>query len=432
MALKMLSKDGFYGWTNLAVMFFFNIALMPMLMSFSYFLPFWNRDFGWNLGTASLAQTISIILSGVTAPLVAVFIMKRGTRRAIVIGNTLSVVGLIMLAYQNHIWQLFLGVGVFLGLGMSLGGMLAMMTVTNNWFIMKRTAALSISMASMGFSGILVNPSVMGLIGAVGWRNTYLILACAALLFCVIVPGLFLKNKPEDLGQVPDGPTSTKQANAGPDLSAYIHLDKTPVEFTAAEALRTRSLWLLVAFTSIQFLVMGGSGMHLIKFQLDIGMSAMAAAYVGSVFSAVMGISQLGMGFLGLRIRMHSLAVYSMVLSIIGFSMLLFAKSMSGMLAYAVIFGISSGIQAIAMGNLMPDYFGRTEFPKIMGYTMPFSTFISSIGAPIAGYIRSATGSYIPAFKILFALLIVGFFCILFAKPPKHPSLKTSEASQPA
>jgi MFS family permease len=431
MALKMLSKDGFYGWTNLVIMFFFNLALMPMLLSFSYFLPSWKQDFAWNLGTASWAQTISIILSGITAPVVAIYIMKKGSRRAIVMGNSLCVLGLIMLAFQNHIWQLFLGVGVFIGLGMSLGGMLAMMTITNNWFVMKRTVALSLSMASMGFSGIIIGPSIMGLIHTVGWRNTYLILAAAALLFCVVLPGLFLKNKPEDLGQVPDGPMSAKPGAAGFDSPSYAHLYKTPVDFTAREALRTPALWLLVAFTAIQFLVMGGSGTHIIKFQEEIGISAITAGLMGSLFSAVMGISQLGMGFLGLRIKMHSLAVYSMLLGIVGFSTLLFAKSVSGMILYSVIFGISSGVQAIAMGNLIPDYFGRTNFPKIMGYTMPFSTFVSSVGAPIAGYFREATGNYMYAFKFLLALLIVAFFCILFAKPPKHPSLKTGEATQP-
>jgi MFS family permease len=77
------------------------------------------------------------------------------------------------------------------------------------------------------------------------------------------------------------------------------------------------------------------------------------------------------------------------------------------------------------MMNLLPDYFGRTQFPKIMGYTMPFNTFISSFGAPMAGYIRDITGSYVPAFRILLVLLVISFFCIFFAKPPVHPSLKS-------
>ncbi len=94
------------------------------------------------------------------------------------------------------------------------------------------------------------------------------------------------------------------------------------------------------------------------------------------------------------------------------------------MIVYAVVFGISMGIQFIAIGNLYPDYFGVSEFPKIMGYTMPFNTFISALGAPVAGYIRDKTGSYVPAFRVLLVLLAVSFFCIIFAKPLVHPSLK--------
>jgi fucose permease len=151
MALRILSKDGFYGWINLAVLFFFNVALMPMMMAFSFFLPYWVKEFDWSRGAASGAQTVSIILSGLAAPMVAIFIMKHGSKRAILIGNVLSISGLVLLAFQEHIWQLYLGIGVLLGLGVSLGGMLAMQTVVNNWFILKRPVALSISMASMAF-----------------------------------------------------------------------------------------------------------------------------------------------------------------------------------------------------------------------------------------------------------------------------------------
>jgi MFS family permease len=421
---KLLGKDGFYGWVNLAVMFFFNIALMPMMMAFTYFLPFWREEFGWSRALASGAQSLSTILMGLAAPLVGLFIMKRGTKQAFVAGNLLSVAGLVLLAFQNHIWQLYLGIGVLLGLGVSIGGMLAMMTLLNNWFVVKRPAALSISMASIGFSGILVNPAMMALINAVGWRNTYLILAANALVFCVIVPALLIKNKPEDLDQVPDGPVSAKPETAWFGRPHYKNLYKTPVDFTAREALRTATLWLLVAYGALRFFVMMAIGAYIIDFQFDIGIPGTTAAFIGGVFSAVMGISQLGIGFIGLRFKMHTLIVIAAIIGMAGFSILLFAHSVPMMLAYSIMYGISAGIGSVAVGNLFPDYFGRTEFPKIMGYTMPFNTFISALGAPLTGLIRDLAGSYVPAFKILFVLLVLAFFCVLFAKPPVHPSLK--------
>ena len=424
MAPKLLGKDGFYGWVNLAVMFFFNAALMPMMMAFTFFLPYWVKEFGWSRGVASGAQTVSMILSGLAAPLVAIFIMKQGTKRAIILGNLISVSGLILLAFQNHIWQLYLGIGVLVGLGVSIGGMLAMMTVLNNWFVVKRPLALSISMASMGFSGIVINPSMMALIDAVGWRNTYLILAVVAFVFCVVVPGLLIKDKPEDLGQVPDGPASAKIEGIKPGSSRYKNLYKTPVDFTAKEAMTTVALWLIVAYGALRFFVMTGVSTHIIAFQFDIGISATTAGMIGGVFSAVMGIVQLGVGFVGLRFKMHTLIIIAAGSGVIGFSILLFAKSVPLMLAYSIMYGISGGIGSVAMGNLIPDYFGRREFPKIMGYTMPFNTFISGLGAPFTGYIRDVTGSYVPGFKVLFGLLVIALICIIFAKPPLHPSLK--------
>ena len=217
---------------------------------------------------------------------------------------------------------------------------------------------------------------------------------------------------------------SAKPEMAKPGRLPHKNLYKTPVDFTAKEALRTPTLWLLVAYGALRFFVAFGILAHIIAFQFDIGISATAAGLIQGVFSAVMGISQLGIGFLGLGFKMHTLIIIAAFLGAAGFSVLLFAHSVPLMLVYSVIYGISAGIGSAAVGNLFPDYFGMTEFPKIMGYTMPFNTFISGFGAPFTGYIRDLTGSYVPAFKILLLMLVLAFFCILFAKPPLHPSLK--------
>ena len=424
MTSRLKSADGFYGWVNLVVMFFFNIVIMMMLLSFALFLPSWVEEFSWNRGTIALAQSVTMILTGLAAPLVGIFIMKKGVRTAIILGNLISIAGLILVSFQQHIWQLFLGCGVLVGLGMSLGGMLAMMTVINNWFIIKRPMALSISMAAMGFGGLVFNPLLMMLINSIGWRNTYLAIAAAAFLFCVISPALLLVNKPEDLGQVPDGPVSLKAQKAESTHPVAKKLYKTPIDFTAKEALLTRTMWLLIGYVVVQFTLLQIMMTHQVTFLIDMGFSDTSAAFAFGIFGFMMGTSQLGVGFLGLKIKMHSLAVASILFGVAGLIILLFAHSMGIVILCNVLMGIGLGIQGIALGNLIPDYFGRTEFPKMMGYTMPFTTFLSAIGSPVAGYIREATGSYIPAFQLAIVVLVLGFIFIIFAKPPVHPSLK--------
>ena len=426
MKSRLKSADGVYGWVNLVVMFFFNIVFMMMMLSFALFLPSWVKEFSWSLGDMSLAQAAAMILTGLAAPLVGIYIMKKGVKRVIVLGNLLSIAGMILVSFQQHIWQLFVGYGVLIGLGMSLGGLLAMMSVINDWFIIKRPMALSISMASIGFGSVVFQPLLMMLINSIGWRNTYLLIAAASLLFCVILPALLLVNRPEDLGQVPDGPVSSKAQKDESTQAVPKNLYKTPVDFTAKEALLTRTMWLLIGYVVVQFTVMNIMLTHQINFLIGRGFSDTGAAFAAGIFGFMMGTSQLGVGFLGLKVKMHSLAVASVLFGIAGLIILLYAHSMGMVILYNVLMGIGIGIQGIALGNLIPDYFGRSEFPKMMGYTMPFTTFLSSIGTPIAGYIREATGSYIPAFQFAIAVLVLGLIFIVFAKPPIHPSLKMS------
>ena len=426
MSSKLKSPDGFYGWVNLAVMFFFNIAVYPMMFAFSLCLPVWVDEFSWSRGEISLAQTISLILSGLAAPIVGIFIMKKGSKIAIVIGNLISVIGLVLISFQQHLWQLFIFYGVILGLGVSIGGLLAMMTVVNNWFVMKRPMALSVSMASMGLGSVFLKPSLMILINTIGWRDTYLLTAAAVLLLCVILPALLLVNRPEDLGQVPDGPSSRKSRKAEPGGSPPPKLYKTPVDFTAKEAMQTPAMWLLIGFGVVQFAVMQVIIIHNFAFLFDIGIPSVQAAFAAGILGPVISASQLGVGFLGLKFKMHSLAIVSTLVAIVGFAIMLFAQSMSIAILYNVVLGLGFGIQAIALGNLIPDYFGRTEFPKMMGYSMLFNTFLSAFSAPAAGYIRDTTGSYILAIQLCIVVLVVGLIFIVFARPPVHPSLKAT------
>ncbi len=429
MALKALRKDGFYGWINMGVMFVFNIAVMLMIMAFGQFLPFWLQDFpAWSRPAITGAQMLSLILAGITAPMVGIYIMKWGAKRAIVFGNILSVAALVLLSFQTKIWHLYLGSGVILGMGMSIGGMLAMMTVINNWFITRRSIALAISMASLGLSGLVFSPLLMWLITSMGWRLTYRIIAAAVFVCCVLLPGLLIVNKPGDLGQIPDGQLPEKLNKEKPGGTSKNRPYTTPVDFTAKEALRTRSLWLLVIYGTLMFFAMNGLMINQIDFLRDVGISFSKASVAAGILSAVMAISSLGIGFLGLRFSMHSLAIGSMAIAIAGYIAILFAHSMPVVLTYSIFLGIGFGIQSIAMGNLFPNFFGVSEFPKIMGYTMPVTTIISSFGAPIASAIRQKSGTYIPSFQLSIALLVVALMCILFAKPPVHPSLKKTSS----
>jgi MFS family permease len=101
-----------------------------------------------------------------------------------------------------------------------------------------------------------------------------------------------------------------------------------------------------------------------------------------------------------------------------------------------VVLGLGFGAVMVATMNMFPNYFGVSNYPKIMGFVRLFWAFIGAAGAPLAGHIRDITGSYLPAFQAVIVIIAIGLICLIFARAPVHPSLKKEaqpvEAYSPA
>jgi len=429
MSASRTSEKGFYGWVNVTFASIMGVIGGFYLVSFGYLLPYLVRDFGWNRGTVSLAATINMIVMGLCGPIAGIFIVKHGARRSIIFGNILGCAGFLIIYVHTRLWELFLGYGLLVGLAVGFGGMLASTTVINNWFVKKRGMALSIFLGAGGAAGMVMGPAIMEMIEKAGWRVTVLVIAVLVLLFAVILPAVFIRNKPQDLGQLADGPDKPGSEGKGkplPPRAAY----KTPVDFTAAEALRTRALWLLIAYFSLNMLAMGALMTHQIAYLLDIGVLAALAGLALSVMSAMMTLMQFSVGWIGKTYSMHSIAIGGEAFKVLGLAVLISTQSLTFVFIYMIILGLGFGAAMAATMNIFPNYFGISNYPKIMGTARLFWAFVGGAGAPLAGYIRETTGSYLPAFRVAIVVVAAGLICLIFAKAPVHPSLKVKSAAE--
>lgn len=277
-----------------------------------------------------------------------------------------------------------------------------------------------------GLGGIFMGPAMMQLINTRGWRFTYLVMSGLVLIFAIILPSVLLMNKPQDLGQVPDGPDGGKPSPAGQSGLRKVGY-KTPVDFTAEEAIRTRCLWLLITYFCMNMLAMGALMTHMVAHLFDLGINSAVAAFALSVMTGVMTFAQFSTGFVGMRFSMLSIAVSGEILKIIGVGILVSTGSVPIVFVAMVVLGMGFGAAMVAMMNIFPNYFGLSYYPKIMGLARLFWAFVGGAGAPLAGLIRETTGSYLLAYKLAIVVLVLGLICLAFAKPPVHASLKKSE-----
>ena len=162
-----------------------------------------------------------------------------------------------------------------IGLGQGFGLYIATTTIANNWFMRRRSLAVSLVVVLGGLGGF-AGPSLIGmLIPSIGWRLTWVCLGGILLVLSVVIGGLLIRNRPEDLGQLPDGEVREKNTTKAPS-----RVYQTPVDWEVRDALHTPALWLIVIFSGANLLAVLTMTTHLVAYLQDIGLSLGTAAFI--------------------------------------------------------------------------------------------------------------------------------------------------------
>ena len=96
---------------------------------------------------------------------------------------------------------------LLLSLGIISGGAGAMSytDVVSHWFDRHRGLAPSVMMLGMELGAIVIPSVAQRLIAALGWRLSYTVFGLAILFLPLPVVAAFLKERPENVGLLPDG-----------------------------------------------------------------------------------------------------------------------------------------------------------------------------------------------------------------------------------
>jgi MFS family permease len=421
MGRGLLGKDGFYGWVSLtgAGMSMFFMAFVQV--SFGVFLPIICKELDWRRGDVSIAFFMYFMLMSFVASGAGFFVHKYGARRSIIIGNTLIALGLMAVAFMLRQWQ-FIGLYAVMGVGAGFSGYMACNTIATSWFIKKAPLTIGIVLALAGLGGMAGAPLIMAFASHLQWRTVYLLVAGIIFLFGVIIPAILVRNKPEDLGQAPDGlPVSSSVGRAGYAMRKPVYV--TPVDFTLKETLRTAAFWyvniLVVGDVFMSSIIMP----HQIAYLTGMGIGRQTAALTVGLLMGMRAVGTLAFGALALKFNLRKLAIGTVGLVIMGMLLTLVSVSAPIAFAYSIVLGVGYGAGLVAATAFLPAYFGRSHFSKIMGVGS-IANAVGGLGAPVAGYIFDATGSYRPSMALGLGIALLILVCMILVRPPVHPSLK--------
>jgi MFS family permease len=407
----------FYGWTLVGVAgFLLTLMSLTVFQGLGTFVVALQDQFGWSRTAISGAFALARVQGSIIGPFEGLLIDRVGIRKMVLIGYSMMGVGFILLSQIDHIWQFYAAFTV-VTVGSGLSGWLAMITLVNNWFIRKRSIAMATAMSGVHMGGFLVPALAFG-IDSQGFRTTTLFIGI--LILAVIVPVTkMIRNKPEDVGLLPDGVPQAPQRSVGVETPVNV-VDGEP-DFTVREALRTPAFWLLMLVQLSSSVATVSLATHLVPKLTDIGMSLGNAGIVVLTSTAIAVPSQFVFGYIADRFSKPPIIFALLALQATSLIVIAMADSVATAYLFAVMYGISFGGRMPLTTSLRGDYFGRRAFATITGLSfVPNNAF--TIAAPLfAGYMFDQRGSYVIPFTVFAAMSYVGAIVVLFVRKPKQP-----------
>lgn len=412
----------FYGWIALigAMLVYFGMC-GDVYYAYGVFLPVMCEDLGWSRFALSGPYTAYLIAGGLIGPLAGISVSKFGARKNIIAGNLVATLGLLGMSFIREIWHAYLFFGIFIGASLAFGTYIATTTIVNDWFTRRRTLAMGLLVAAGGISGFAFPPLISWLISSLGWRLSWVCLAGIHLVLVVVVGGMLIRNKPEEVGQVPDGEVTRESREDVVGSPAQRQVYQTPVDWGVKNALRTPALWLMMIFSVANMFTLTFLAIHQVAYLQDMGFSSMVAATALGLLVGMSVVGRLVCGALGSRFEGRYLAIACLTGFAIGVIILMNARALPLVYLYAVLSGISYGGIVVLMPSMFGAYFGRAHFARIIGWGSPITTLLGAASPLVAGFIYGATGTYTAAFWVAIAFLGVGVVCAFLARPPKPP-----------
>jgi MFS family permease len=413
------ARGGFYGWWMVAVSgFIMVITAVPVFQASAVWAVALESQFGWTRTQLGLALSFTRVEGSLTGPIAGYLVDRLGTRFMVFTGLLVLTVGFFLFSQVQNLWMFYLAYFV-MSVGQGQAGWLTVMTLLNHWFVRHRGMAMGLAMVGMGIGTLVLIPVIAWLIDPdadrLGWRRTLEILAVVSLVSAIVLPKV-VRNKPEDVGQHPDG--------VPPVVATSVNEDSEPeLELTIGQALRTQAFWCISFGHGLGSMVVLAIMSHLGLLLRDVGYGVQTVGWVIMVQTAVAIIFQFFGGWLGDRIPKNvALFVFTLIQGL-GVVFLTLGPDLLYFYAFAVLFGIGFGGRTPLTTAIRGDYFGRASFGKILGIsTVPMNVLLL-IAAPMAGFMRDELGDYDMAFLLLAGLNMAGAVLFLIARKPKLPGL---------
>jgi sugar phosphate permease len=380
------------------------------MSAFGLYVSPLEDQFGWTRAEVSLGFSASVLVGGLSGPLVGHWIDTRGARSAIIIGGALTAVSYILLASTQTLWQFYVFYGAH-AFCRQLMFFIPFQSLVGQWFRRRRGVALSVLGSGFSIGGFAVLPLMTLIIDALGWRGAYLFSGALVAAFFLPAGFLIIRNRPSEVGEFVDGDT---EAEARPAAIAAEAEDGRSIPLR--QALRMPLFWVFALGFMFLFFGMMGWMVHQIPFYESHGMSRGTAAVIVSLSAGASMVARLSMGFFADRIQRFEVTVIGLLgLMLLAMATLLVSTSPPAIALFLLFWVTGASCGPMVESLVLIKAFGMRYFGSILGACLVVETLGQIVSPSLAGKIYDDTGSYDGALLMFMATFAAGMVLFTIA-----------------
>jgi len=386
-----------YGWVVALVGACILVANALLVYTFGVFLTPLTLEFGWERGALSGAFSLTVLIVGGLGILAGGLSDKYGARIVVTLGGLFLGTGFSLMSQINSLWQVYLILGLFVGVGGSFSFVPVLATIPR-WFAKRVGTAMGITMAGFGLGGVISPVLAQWLISSYGWRQSFIILGL--ITFIIVIPlAQLIKYSPQRIGLKPYGEGGTAE-------------DRQPLasateELSFIQAIKTSRFWIFGLILFCFFYCEESIIVHIVPHAGDIEITAIIAASILSFIAGISIIGRLGIGFISDRIGSRLALTACLSLITVALIWLLFVGEIWMFYVFAVVFGLAYGGFVSLLTVVAAELFGLKSLGTMLGGLFFVGLIGGAIGAPLSGSIFDITGSYRIAFLICVVICTV-------------------------
>ena len=406
----MIKKSIFYlfaSFSSVLVLFF--CLMMTSLSrgageSFGVFLLPLSSHFSWERASVASIYSVYMVSLGLGSLLSGMAFDKFGPRFNYMFGMGLLVIAYGFLGNLSSIWQFYIMLGIFGGIGAAMVGVIPAQSLVSRWFDKNLGTALSIAYAGQGLGVLIMAPLSQISIDHFGWQTSYKYISYVFILLFVIasfVPWNFISKGAYN------NPRGTSNGKAVGGMSLI-------------EAIKTKTFWgffFIFGFTAIGIF---GISLQIVAYLVYIGFTEVQAALSFGIAGILNFAGMVLTGLAADRWPRHIVATISYILSfvaIISLALMQLYPSAILLILFIVGFGLSAGARGPIITTLMAEIFAGKGLASIYGATNLGQGLGAATGALLAGLLFDLTGDYNFGFLLCSIFTFLG--AILFWTVPQ-------------